>query len=101
MKLEKLKPGMAVYEVGKMTMGNTSIKSVCVWDVYIVSVDMEKRRVHASWNGNTEKVFYERTWSKWRLKKPLLIRTAIGSYRLATREEILAANNSAQQKDKS
>ena len=33
MKIEKLKPGMVVFSVGKMRMGNTAIKTVVVHPV--------------------------------------------------------------------
>ena len=50
MKIEKLKPGMVVFSVGKMRMGNTAIKTVVVHPVAIKSIDMQSRRVVASWN---------------------------------------------------
>lgn len=91
MKFEKLKPGMVVYDVHRNKMGNTTMSSVGVWPVRIISVDAEKRRVEASWNGNKPQIFYVRETSKWREKEPMLIRSEFGSYRLATREEIKAA----------
>jgi hypothetical protein len=90
MKIESLKPGMTVYDVGRTKMGNTTISTVSVWRVHIVSVDLEKRTVEASWNGNTAKTFRERSWSKWRAKEPLLIRGRMGYARMATREEVAA-----------
>lgn len=33
MKFDKLKPGMVVFSVGKMRMGNTAIKTVVVYPV--------------------------------------------------------------------
>jgi hypothetical protein len=91
MKFEKLKPGMVVYDVVRRRMGNTTISTVAVWSVYIVSVDAEKRQVMASWNGNPPRTFGEHGIKKWRKKEPMLIRGALGSARLATREEIKAA----------
>lgn len=95
MKFEKLKPGMIVYDVGRTKMGNTTMTTVSVWTVRIIEVDTEHRRVLASWNGNKAKHFYERETSKWREKEPMLIRSKIGYYRLATREEIKAAKEAA------
>ena len=95
MKLEKLKPGMVVYDVGRSKMGNTTIRTVGVWRVRIVSVDMDTRRVMASWNSNPPKTFYPREVAKWREKEPLLIRSAFGRARLATREEIKAFRQQA------
>lgn len=90
MKFEKLTPGMIVYSVGKTKMGNTTLSTVSVWRVQIVSVDTENRTVMASWNSNPVRKFYERDVAKWREKEPVLIRSAFGSARLATREEIKA-----------
>lgn len=96
MKFEKLQPGMTVYDVGRTTMGNTTIKTVSVWGVLILSVNAEKRTVEASWNGNPGRTFYEGSWSKWRANRPMLIRGLSGRHRLATREEIAAAKAAAQ-----
>lgn len=97
MKFEKLKPGMTVYDVGRHKMGNTTISTVTVWAVRIVSVDAEKRTVEAIWNGNGARTYRERAYKKWREKKPLLVEDFFGSKRLATREEIAAAKDAAEQ----
>jgi len=87
-KFEKLKPGMTVYDVHSHKMGNTSIKTVGIWNVSIIEVDLSRRTVLASWNGNTPRTYSEQSARKWRANKPLLIRGAFGSCRLATREEV-------------
>ena len=95
MKFEKLKPGMVVYDVHSVKMGNTNMRTVGVWLVKIVSIDTETRMVTASWNGNRAEKFSSRTAEKWREKEPLLIETGFcGRTRLATREEIKAARSS-------
>ena len=94
MNIEKLKPGMIVFDVGRRKMGNTAVSTVCVWRVRIESVDIEKGLVRASWNGNAVRSFGRSSWNKWRPNAPLLIKTAFGRYRLATREERAAAKQS-------
>ncbi len=86
MKIEKLAQGLTVYDVGRQKMGNTNMTTVCVWRVRIHSIDSEKEQVTASWNGNKPQVFFKNTWSKWRLKEPVLIQTSFG-HRLAKRGE--------------
>lgn len=88
MKIDKLYPGAVVYDVHTVRMGNTMVRSVGVWPVQIVSVDVEARTVLAKWNGNPARNFSERQWSKWRVKKPRLVKTVIGAYRLAKRGEV-------------
>lgn len=88
MKLEKLSPGMTVYSVRKTKMGNTCMNTISVYHVDIISVNREERTIEASWNGNRPQIYHEFNWSKWRLKKPLLITEHAGRQRLATREEI-------------
>ena len=87
MKIEKLQPGMVVYDVGRTKMGNTTMSTVSVWSVRIVSIDVEARTVVASWNNNQNETFRERAWSKWRLKQPQLVTMALGNQRLARRGE--------------
>lgn len=90
MKIDRMKPGMVVYSVGRQKMGNTTLSTVAVWSVYVRAVDMDRRRVEASWNGNTACWFSEREASKWREKKPVLVKSDMWGRRLATREEIKA-----------
>lgn len=90
MKLEKLKPGMIVYDVHKTQMGNTTMRTVGVWPVHIVSVDVENQTVEARWNHNPVQKYRGRAIGKWRAKEPLLITGRFGCARLATREEIKA-----------
>ena len=94
MKIEKLKPGMIVYDVGRHKMGNTTLSTVSVWEVEIESIDIQNELVRAHWNHNNYKDYGKHIWSKWRIKEPLLIRTAMGSYRLATRGEIKESKES-------
>ena len=95
MKIENLKAGGSVYDVGRRIMGNTTISTVSVWRVRIVSVDVADGVVVAEWNGNPAKRYYQRDWSKWRASEPMLIEGMWGRRRLATREEIKAARAAA------
>lgn len=88
MKFEKIKPGMKLYEVGRTKLGNTKLSTISVWPVFIVSVDPEKRTVVARWNGNAERTYSERTYSKWKEKEPILITDGFGRKRRPTREEL-------------
>ena len=91
MQIEKLTPGMVVFDVGRAKMGNTSRSTVAVWPVQIIAVDLGKRTVQASWNNNPPRTFLEKAWKKWRKERPLLVALPFGGYRLATREEIAEA----------
>lgn len=96
MKLEKLTPGMVVYDVHSTRMGNTTMTSLGTWTVKIVSVDQEARSCVASWNGNRPQTFYEGTVKKWTEQKPFLVRTAMGGYRRPTRDELATHRAKAQ-----
>lgn len=63
MKLEKLKPGMTVYRWGR---DGTILRQMGSWPVLIIEVDLVKRRVLASWNGNPARWVPERHAVKWR-----------------------------------
>jgi hypothetical protein len=72
MKLEKLKPGMVIYDVRKRTglsyfRGGGDYE---YWEVFIKQVDLEKREALVSWNGNPARWVSENQLSKYRLKKP-------------------------------
>ena len=58
--LTALKPGDVVYDAHREKMGNTTTTRLSVWRVLIKEVDIEGRRVLASWNGNPPKFFYAR-----------------------------------------
>lgn len=94
MKLEKMQPGQVVYDVHSHKMGNTTINTVGVWSVKIISINLEKQTVQASWNSNAERTYYHNSWSKWRGKKPVLIKVG-WAHRLATREELKALKEAA------
>ena len=60
---DTIKVGDVLYDVGKVRMGNTSMRSIVVWRVTIKEIDSEKRIALASWNGNAAK-----WWTEARLK---------------------------------
>jgi len=70
MVLDKLKPGMAVFEVKRATGMDTFHGKWKIWPVYIKEIDTVNGKVFASWNGNNPDWHNERRWSKWRLKRP-------------------------------
>ena len=87
MKIDKLKPGMIVYDVHSHRMGNTTMRTLGVWRIRIEQLDLEKRTVYASWNNNPARWFHSNIWSKWKLKEPVLIRGGITTRR-PTHEEL-------------
>lgn len=86
MKIEKLEAGMTVYHVYTKRLLNRS-ESTCVDDIVIHSVNHDKRTVMASCGGSNVCEFEEKEWSKWRLKKPKLVKIMFGGYRIAKRGE--------------
>lgn len=91
MKFDSLHVGRTYYTVSKGKMGNTTISTVSVCPVTVISIDSVKETVEASWNGSAPKTFRACQYRTWRLSKPMTIRSALGSVRLATRAEIAAS----------
>jgi DMSO/TMAO reductase YedYZ molybdopterin-dependent catalytic subunit len=75
-------------------MGNTTLSTVCVWSVHIVSIDLKRREVVASWNGNPCRRFGDRQIKRWRASKPVTVANGMGRRRLATRAELKAMQHS-------
>ncbi|WP_312740480.1 hypothetical protein [Cedecea neteri] len=90
MKLGKLEPGMVVWDVRKHNMGNTTVKTVSVYQVSIIEVNKDEGWFIFSWNGNKPQKGYEGAAAKLKKNKPITIRSPMGYSRLATREEIKA-----------
>src|SRR5687768_5238589 len=87
MKLEHCKPDMTVWEVTSQMMGNTTMRTLALYSLRIKEVDLEKRRVFASWNGNEPRWYYKITG--WKKEKPYLVTTNSGyGKRRPTREEL-------------
>jgi hypothetical protein len=94
MDIKRLQPGMTVFDVGRTKMGNTTMKTVSVWNVLIVAVDPDGHWVEARWNVvNPPRRYSARDVRRWRLSKPVLVGTI--SKRLATRAELKAMKNAS------
>lgn len=52
MKLEKMQPGMVLWDRHRTKMGNTTMSRMGEWPVRIVSVDLERGGAMVSWNNN-------------------------------------------------
>ncbi len=68
--IENLTIGQVLYTVTRRKMGNTTIKENAVHAVVVKEIDLQKRRVLASWNSNTPRWFYGADVTKWKIKKP-------------------------------
>lgn len=87
--ISKLKPGQIVWNIRRHKMGNTTVRTLSVYEIRVISVG--EFSVLASWNGNPAKHYTQRDIEKWKLKQPVTIPTWNGyGARLATREEIKA-----------
>jgi hypothetical protein len=87
-KLDKITAGMTLYDVGSHRMGNTTMRTMAVWPVFVKEVDTVKDRALVSWNGNAPEWRPAFALEKLRAKEPVLIRTVLGARRLPTREEL-------------
>lgn len=96
MKFDNLKVGMTLFDVHSVRMGNSSRRTVGVWPCYVKEIDITERRALISWNSNPAEWFSERRIDKFRAKKPILIRTAMG-HRRPTREELAEIRAKAKQ----
>jgi hypothetical protein len=69
-KFEKIQPGMTLFDIHSERMGNTTMRELGKWDVYIVSVDPTTRSAIVKWNGNPPKRWYERALTKLYATEP-------------------------------
>jgi hypothetical protein len=65
-KFEKIEPGMVLLDIHSVRMGNTTMRELGCWPVYIVSVDHEKQTAQVHWNVTFNPLT---TWHKHRLER--------------------------------
>jgi hypothetical protein len=68
--LSRIKVGQTLYTVTRQGMGNTTMTRRAVHAVTVREINLEKRRVFASWNYNEPQWFSERQVARWKVKKP-------------------------------
>ena len=86
--IKKLTPGQVLWSVESGRMGNTMCLTKSLFTVVVKEIHLEKGYIVASWNGNPARPMYR--IKNLRTTKPLMIRSAMGTERLATRAEIAA-----------
>lgn len=85
MKLTSIKPGMVIYDVQRRRMGNTNMMTHIVYKVHVIEV--HDNHIVASWNGNPPTRYFEGGVARLKKNEPVMIRSATGSSRPATRAE--------------
>lgn len=85
MKLTSLKLGMVVYDVQRHRMGNTTLITHSVYKVQVIEV--HDNYIVASWNGNPQQKIFESGLARFKKNEPVMIRSAMGHSRPATRAE--------------
>lgn len=68
--INRLKEGQILYQVVTQKAGNTSIRRKVVYQIKVVSIDLEKKMVTASWNCNKERAYGESQVRTWLVNKP-------------------------------
>ncbi len=66
----KLKPGITVYQIKRIGMGNTTVKYNALCTLRILAVNPETERVYASWNSNSPRWYGKADYKSWKVKKP-------------------------------
>jgi len=93
MKFEKLKPGMVLYDVHSEPLGNTTMRTIGVWEVRVISIHPNEKLpwcsyAMCSWNTNKPEMYGRERIEKLRVKKPVLVKIGWGR-RLARRGEVV------------
>lgn len=70
--LSRLKQGQILYEVRKVTMGNTRMTTDALYTVKVIDIDLEGGFAVVSWNGNAPTRYYERNLKKLKVKEPVV-----------------------------
>lgn len=73
MKFERIKPGMVLYDLHRERAGNTMMHRWGVWEVRVISVDVEGRTAEASWNGNRPQTYTEKELRELRVERPVMV----------------------------
>lgn len=71
-KLDLIKPGDVLWERKMEKAGHTMMRREAIRAIYVVEVDLERRRVKAHWNAtcNPAKWYRESTVQTWLKKRP-------------------------------
>jgi hypothetical protein len=69
-KLDKLTAGQIVWQIKRRKVGNTTVRINSLYRVEVLEIDLEKRRVLRTWNGNPAQWVGEREVSSWKLARP-------------------------------
>ena len=66
--ISKLQPSQTVWELRKQKANGRS--RTALFSLRIVSVDLEKNTVVASWNSNPPMTYHDKSIRKWKAKRP-------------------------------
>lgn len=66
---ETIKSGDILYDCHRHKLGNTTMSVMGVWHVYIREINLEKREVLTSWNGNPAKWVPERYFKQANIRR--------------------------------
>ena len=87
-KMDKLTVGQTLWSVERGRMGNTTMRTQNLYSSRVVELDPDGKWALISWNGNPPRRQYD--VSRLRVKKPVMVHSAMGYSRLATRAELKA-----------
>ena len=90
MRLTRVKAGDVLWDVRGHRVGNTTMRTVSVYEVRVLEVrdgDGVGPEVWATWNGNAPRWYTEHDARRWRKTEPRTITTWCGAQRLETRAD--------------
>lgn len=90
--IDALVAGQVLYDVHSYRMGNTTMRSLGVWEVEVVSVERRESDGFVTgatcrWNGNPPRRYARYDLRKWCVTEPQLVKGFMGATRRMTREE--------------
>lgn len=96
--IKKLTPGQVLWSVESGRMGNTMCHTKSLFAVVVKEIHLDKGYIVASWNGNLARPMYR--IKNLRTTKPMMVRSVMGTERLATRAEIAEAKKKKKEEAK-